>query len=383
MITGFLELASPREMRGWAYDQAEPGAHLSVEVLCGARTIGRVQADLYRRDLEAAGVGQGDHAFVLRCDPALTEADLSLVSARVNCPGRLVHVLPWLVDAPERKLSLSPIAWPGPASDLEHHPVFILGAARSGTSAVAHALLAAAGYEGNEEGHLFDMLAPLAAGARRFDDSKADERLAGRNTTVARVPPAFIDDGLAFIAITAARLLFPTGRWLDKTPCADMVLLAPRFRQIWPNARFIFMKRRAIENIASRMRKFEFEFAHNCREWVSVMQAWLHVHAQLGSAAIELDQLTLAHAPDRAATEIARLLGLSNTEQRRVAQTLASAWPQRTASAVAQVKGIGDVGWSSEQQELFRALCGSTMELLGYGEGPDYYRLGNPAVLPM
>ena len=59
MITGFLELASPHEMRGWAYDQAEPGAHLAVEVLCGARSIGRTRADLYRRDLEAAGWGRG------------------------------------------------------------------------------------------------------------------------------------------------------------------------------------------------------------------------------------------------------------------------------------------------------------------------------------
>jgi sulfotransferase family protein len=126
--------------------------------------------------------------------------------------------------------------------------VFILGAARSGTSAIAHALLAAADYEGNEEGHLFDMLAPLELAGRRFNASKADERLAGRNTTVARVPRVFIDEALNSIVVTAARLLFPTGRWLDKTPSTNMVFLAPRFRRIWPNARFVFMKRRAVEN---------------------------------------------------------------------------------------------------------------------------------------
>jgi len=149
--------------------------------------------------------------------------------------------LPWLVDAPERKLSLTPIAWPGPASDLEHHPLFILGAARSGTSAVAHALLTAAGFEGNEEGHLFDMLTPLLAGARRFDDSKADEQ-------------------------------------------------------------FVFMKRREIENVASRMRKFKFDFAHNCREWATVMEAWLSVREGVAEAALELDQLDVARGPDWSAS---------------------------------------------------------------------------------
>ena len=368
MIKGFLEVAAPGEVRGWAYDTAEPRAHLSVDVLCGARMLGRARADLYRHDLEAAGVGQGDHAFVVRWEPALTEADLSLVSARVNCPGRLFHVLPRLVAAPEPKPSLPPIAWPGPVSDPEHRPVFILGAARSGTSAVAHALLTAAGYEGNEEGHLFDMLAPLVAGARRFDASKADERLAGRNTTVARVPPEFIDDGLAFIAITAARLLFPTGRWLDKTPYIDMVFLAPRFRRIWPNARFVFMKRRAIENIASRMRKFDFDFAHNCREWATIMEAWLAAREKLSGAAVELDQIDVARAPDQAAERLAGLLGLSETEQGRVAQLLRSERPQQTGVAIAEEKGLEDMGWRPDWVSTFREVCGPIMAAYGYQE---------------
>jgi len=368
MITGFLELASPREMRGWAYDGAEPGAHLSVEVLCGARTIGRVRAELYRRDLETAGVGQGDHAFVLRCDPALSEADLSLVSARVNCPGRPVQVLPRFSGAPEPEPFLPPITWPGQASDPEHRPVFILGAARSGTSAVAHALLAAADYEGNEEGHLFDMLAHLVVGAQRFDDSKADERLAGRNTTVARVPAAFIDDGLACIAVTAARLLFPTGRWLDKTPSVNMVFLAPRFRRIWPNARFVFMKRRAVENVASRMRKFEFDFAHNCREWATVMEAWLSVHERLEGAALELDQLDIARAPDQSAERLAGLLGLSTTARGRVAQLLRSERPQQTGAAIEEERGLEAMGWRPDWVSAFRELCGPMMAAYGYRE---------------
>ncbi len=75
------------------------------------------------------------------------------------------------------------------------------------------------------------------------------------------------------------------------------------------------MKRRAVENIASRMRKFDVDFAHNCREWATIMEAWLSVREQLAGAALELDQLDIARAPDESAERLAGLLGLSATEQ--------------------------------------------------------------------
>lgn len=42
-----------------------------------------------------------------------------------------------------------------------------------------------------------------------------------------------------FVQLT--REAFPSGYWIDKTPTAEMIRAAPLMREIWPNARFIFM----------------------------------------------------------------------------------------------------------------------------------------------
>ena len=368
MIEGFLEMVTPREMRGWAFDPARPEAHLAVDVLCGARVVGSASAEMYRRDLEEAGRGEGDHAFVLMLSPPLSEQELDQVSARAAHPGARAQPLARLATPPAPPAEEPPIAWPGQTSDPQHRPVFVLGAARSGTSAVTHALLAGTRYEGNEEGHLLDVLAPLIVTLTQFYAGKTDERSPGRNTTVARVPKAFFEDAFNEMVITATRSLFPQGLWLDKTPSANMIHLAPRFLRIWPNARFIFMKRRAIENIASRLRKFDYDFAHNCREWAQVMEAWLSVREQLDGVAMELDQLDVAREPARAAAAITSLLGLSPVEQRRVAQMLASERPQQTGDTFGEVTSLEKIGWRPDWVRTFREMCGPMMAAFDYRE---------------
>lgn len=365
MISGYMGPVSAHEVRGWAYDSADPDAHVVVEIVCRQRIIGRTRADLYRHDLEAAGIGRGDHAFLFNCVPALDEADFPAVTARVHDAGGPPHELKRL--APQRDARPQPlIAWRSPAADPEQRPVFILGSARSGTSAVTESLLAATNYEGYGEGHFFDVLAALDAALRGYDATKGGER--ERKTTLSRIAPEFVADGLASIVIEAARELFPKGLWLDKTPYTHMILLAPRLRQVWPNARFIFMKRRGIDNVLSRLRKWDHDFAHNCRDWAGAMQAWLSVRERLHGASLELDQRTLAHEPERAAAEIAALLGLSATEQARVAQMLAREHPQQTSARFAEATPLRDTGWDAERVRIFRETCGPMMRAFAYAE---------------
>lgn len=366
MISGYFGSVTAREVRGWAYDSADPGAHVVVEIVCGERIVGRTRADLYRRDLEAAGIGAGDHAFLFDCVPPLSEADLPAVAARVPRPGASPLELKRVAPQPDRQPAQPPITWRGPTTDPEHRPVFILGSARSGTSAITEALLASTGYEGYSEGHFFDVLAPLGVALRAYNVTKGEER--ARKTAAARFAPSFVEDGLASIAIDAARQLFPLGLWLDKTPYTNMIHLAPRFRQIWPNARFIFMKRRGVDNVLSRLRKWDGDFPRHCRDWAGAMQAWLSVRDGLRGASLELDQLTLAHEPERGASEVATLLGLSDVEQARMAQALARERPQRTGENVGETVALKDTGWSAEWMLMFREMCGPMMAAFAYGE---------------
>jgi len=47
---------------------------------------------------------------------------------------------------------------------------------------------------------------------------------------------------------------FSSAHWVDKTPNLDIVRSADILYRIWPEAKFIYMKRRGIENVMSRLR---------------------------------------------------------------------------------------------------------------------------------
>ena len=111
--------------------------------------------------------------------------------------------------------------------------------------------------------------------------------------------------------------LFPTPRWLDKTPTLEMVRASVLMRELWPNARFIFMKRRVIENLLSRRRKFPHGTTENhYSDWAAVMTAWLAVREKLGGAALEIDHRQLVVDPQEVASLIAAFLGWRSPPRR-------------------------------------------------------------------
>src|ERR1700691_4163884 len=90
-----------------------------------------------------------------------------------------------------------------------------------------------------------------------------------------------------------------------------MIYAAPVFTQMWPSAVFVFAKRRAIENILSRTRKFpSVPFKDHCASWSEAMSAWRSVRDG-GVQAIEVDQFDLAHHPAREAERLGAFLDLS------------------------------------------------------------------------
>jgi glycosyltransferase involved in cell wall biosynthesis len=64
-IHGHHDAADRVRIAGWALDRREPWRRVGIVVLCNGAVIARVTADGYRADLEAAGFGDGRHAFEL------------------------------------------------------------------------------------------------------------------------------------------------------------------------------------------------------------------------------------------------------------------------------------------------------------------------------
>ena len=191
-------------------------------------------------------------------------------------------------------------------------PVFIIGSPRSGTS-ILSAALHAAGYSGYDEGHLLSLIRVLS---EVVDSFFATHDLQSDGQLLSHVDNEKIKRAMALVLKTFQ--VGPTREpWVDKTPGTDMYFAAPYIQEFWPTAKFIFAKRRGIENIVSRMKKFpDAPFADHCEDWASTMSGW-RVLRDTGLDYIEIDQMDIARQPMTAAKRLCRLPGPAKARDRR------------------------------------------------------------------
>ncbi len=373
-VTGFVEVIHYRQIRGWAFLPKTPLRHVEITAELEGHRIGAATANLFRQDLAEQGIGAGDHAFVVNLDRPLTQEELGKVRVVATTgPGR--HAVLEMSDVSAQMAS--PQARPQARLRQDHalpvqKPVFILGAARSGTSAIAQALLRTGWYEGEDEGFLSPLLADLTTMVHNHYAARSAE--VALDTSIARAPKAYLVGALRRLAADLCHQLYPSGVWVDKTPTRETVAAAPMLQAIWPAARFVFMRRRAIENILSRQRKFtETTFVEHCVDWADVMSTWLSVRDRLGSSALELDQFELARDPDGAGAVVADFLDLPAHAKARLIQSLAVDRPEMTSDRFAAISDFTEVGWSPDQQVEFMSRCAELMAQFGYSLDRSYF----------
>lgn len=101
---GYIDHASPTDISGWIFDNFAPNKPLDVEILDGDAVIWRVVAGDLRVDLQAAGKGNGRHAFSFKTKtPATGPLSARLVGKRWRiAPGgghKLQQLLPMRFEA--------------------------------------------------------------------------------------------------------------------------------------------------------------------------------------------------------------------------------------------------------------------------------------------
>ena len=390
-LRGLLSPLREHQVRGWAFEPEAPDHHVTIEVRLDGQQIGRAQADLFYDHLAKAGIGQGDHGFTFNTDQQIpTDVPERLEVVAYSQAGQAVR-LPLALRPPPAPFAAAPqaeaatvrpsLAFRFQSADATQHPVFVLGAARSGTSALAQALMRSTRYQGHGEGHLLDLVSGLLGTVGKHYADRRGEWVSGINTMIAAVPQRFMEDAVRHGFVELARSLFPSGFWLDKTPRPAMTRAAPCLLDIWPDARFVYMKRRAIENIESRRRKFPgIGFAEHCADWTANLADWHDVKMGLSGRAVEIDQQVLAHEPGRVVEVLAPLLSLNAQEGMRLKQALAFDHPERTSRQFGSVSGLDQVAWTPEERAVFRQTCGATMRQCGYADGPDYFLAGQEHV---
>jgi hypothetical protein len=268
-------------------------------------------------------------------------------------------------------LTMAPAFWcddPVAGENVRARPLFILGSVRTGTTAICEALTKGTRYKGFPEGHVLDLAIRLMGAVHTHFDFR--ERW---------IPPAisahfqvgrfnrfyFTQEIIALLRRTAAG--YTTPYWYDKTPTYQMVASVPYLAEAFPEGRFLFMKRRGLETLSSRMRRFPNSvFEAICRDWRLIMAGWRAVRGTVEGRCLEIDQLDMKREPAVTARATGSLLGCDAAETAALAATIRDASPEVTDPSSTVIGDLSSLGWTEEQIEHFRTTCGPEMEAYGY-----------------
>lgn len=373
-VLGFVEALTVYQIRGWACNENAPGRAMTVFARYNGLLVAEALASHFREDLAAAGIGNGAHGFIINFPLPLDTETLTGIKVYAGQDGSDETLLCTLQQQAPVELPIPNILERVFHIDEIQEPVLVLGAARSGTSAMAQALLRHGGYEGHEEGHILGLLSEFDNSIEKYFIAHGGEFERGRDTAARRVTRGYLQGEADRLIADMTHRLFPTGRWLDKTPNDTMIMLAPRILTIFPRARFIFMRRRFFENSESRRRKFsEFGFEDHCRQWSAAMSAWRTVRTSLSKAAIEVDQYAMSLSPRTHGIAVADFLSLRGQSRERFLTALEHDHPERTSTLQPKPLSKATMGWDASQTAIYENYCAGLMHSFGYSDDEEYF----------
>jgi hypothetical protein len=161
--------------------------------------------------------------------------------------------------------------------------------------------------------------------------------------------------------------LNPKEPWLDKTPHLPMMGAAPILARLWPTAVFVFAKRRGIETVISRTKKFPAAtFEQHCTAWSRFMASWRSFR-DTGINGMEIDQYDVAHDPARSAARLGSFLGVAEAGIRGMCEEMLHSRPESTDEhSTHRVLSLDACGWTAQQVEFFQTQCSGEMAAYGY-----------------
>ncbi|KOX43013.1 hypothetical protein ADL19_28665 [Streptomyces purpurogeneiscleroticus] len=92
-LHGHLDLCDGCRITGWAQDLAHPDGPVCLDIVVDGAIVAMACAELYRADLEVAGIGDGCHAFDLELPQPLAPEAAHAVEVRRSADGAVVGAL--------------------------------------------------------------------------------------------------------------------------------------------------------------------------------------------------------------------------------------------------------------------------------------------------
>lgn len=256
---------------------------------------------------------------------------------------------------PPASLQRAPAEWNVPK-------LFILGAARSGTSAMFATLTEAIGLQGFGESHVIPAFQRMIHQLRLYTELFATQ---DEDLMILRMDHRHLEQILKQYARDFYWTTFAGQGFVDKTPTGEAVWGAPLIEEVFPDAHIILMRRSGIEVVKSYRLKFTSDFTAACHAWNEAMSGLLSARQQCHRV-MEIDQFDMANSPCATGHALANWLGCPDVGG-RIAGALASIRVERSSSHDwSQRLTLSGVDWTVEEKKIFRHICGDMMEAFGY-----------------
>ncbi len=250
-------------------------------------------------------------------------------------------------------------------------PVFIVGSPRSGTSVLVRAL-ASIGYHGYNEGNFLPLMNTID---RAVENHFSIFGKPNPHVLAAQIDPKILKNRIENIFKDLTDHLNVGPLWFDKSGNAEMIRAIPALRRLWPDSVYIFAKRRAIENVVSRVKKFPaHNFEHHCADWAKNMAAWRKVREELPTNAyLEVDQQAMIRDTEATSAKISDFLDLDHRQLEALVSIFKSRRPQEsTEGSALKTYSLENLGWSEAELAIFKKHCDPEMKAYGYGPGSEY-----------
>jgi hypothetical protein len=254
-----------------------------------------------------------------------------------------------------------------------------VGSPRSGTSILVD-VISKLGYDGFREGNFLSLITTINQFIDRHYAAFGENN---PNIMVDNVDPEILKSQLTQVFCRTADALNPHPLWFDKTGNPEMLLAIPTVQRFWPDAVFIFAKRRGLENIQSRIKKFsQFPFEYHCQDWARNMFSWRQVRPLISpDRYIEIDQREMIVDSGRCADNIIALLELDVSLKPQIVSVFSGGRAQETSAGSAErVADFATIEWTDKQKEVFLARCTDEMKQFGYALDGNYWQFGREPV---
>jgi len=253
--------------------------------------------------------------------------------------------------------------------------VFVIGAPRSGTSALAWAI---AQHPDMWTGPEMDFPYYFC---RNRDGQQTWEVAAGREDGWLAKHEVNREEFMAAIGLGLDRLILSRSgglRWIDSTPANTLV--ASELAQCFPNAKFIHIIRdgRAVVNSLIRS-GFDIAAAKNfktaCRTWTEFVQAGRKATRSMPDRVMEIRQEAMRDEPDRVMDAVQRFLNLEVVADPAAflrSGHINSSYGNRKPEDIRTPKPAVDMpsepwqSWERSEQVLFSKIARPVMREVGY-----------------